>query len=92
MQKISALTMRKQFGKYLDLVADGKDPVLISRGERPMAVLIPAEEYAEYERAVGGLDVRRRAAERMDRLRERLAGRVKNVDVVSLVRRTRDSR
>ncbi len=92
MRKISALTMRKQFGKYLDHVADEKDPVLISRGSRPMAVLIPAEEYDVYERTIGGMEARRRASERMDKLRTRLTKRVRNVDVVGVIRRMRDSR
>jgi PHD/YefM family antitoxin component YafN of YafNO toxin-antitoxin module len=74
------------------MVADGKEPVLISRASRPMAVLIPADEYEEYERRVGGLETRRRAAESMDRLRTRLGSRGRNVDVVRMIRSMRDSR
>jgi len=88
MHRISALTMRKKFGKYLDLVAKKKEPVLISRANRPMAVLIPVEEYEEYERRVGGQPRREEAARRMDRIRQRL----RPVNVVELVRKIRDSR
>jgi len=88
MQRISALTMRKKFGKYLDLVADEKEPVVVERGNRPMVVLIPADDLEAYERQVAGRARREEAIKRMDAIREGM----RPVDVVELVRRGRDSR
>ena len=88
MQRISALTMRKKFGKYLDLVADEKEPVLIERANRPMAVLIPADDLDGYEKLVAGRAKREEAIRRMDAIREGM----RPVDVVELVRKVRDSR
>ena len=92
MQRISALTMRKKFGHYLDLVAEEKEPVLIERANRPMAVLVPAEDYETYERWMRDRAARDEAVRRMDKLRTELGERLGPVDVVALVRKTRDSR
>jgi len=92
MQRISALTMRRKFGQYLDLVAETKEPVLIERANRAMAVLVPAEDYETYERWRGDRTAREDAAKRMDKLRATLGERVGPVDVVALVRKTRESR
>jgi len=88
MRNISALTMRKQFGKYLDLVARKKETVVISRANRPMVALIPAERVEDYERFAARRGEREEAVRRMDALRSRL----KPVNIVELVRRSRDSR
>lgn len=88
MQSISALTLRKQFGKYLDLVAEKKETVMVSRANRPMVALIPAEQAEDYERFATRRGEREEAARRMDVLRSQL----KPVNIVDLVRRSRDSR
>jgi prevent-host-death family protein len=92
MQRVSATMMRRRFGRYLDMVADGREPVIIFRAGRPMAVLVPVDQYEEYEQRLRDLGRRRHAAASMDRLRSRLASRGRNVDVVRMVRSMRDSR
>jgi len=89
MQHVTALTMRKKFGHYLDLVANKKEPVIISRGHRPMVALIPAEQLEEYQRTVGDRAKREEAVRRMDRLRAELGREIGPVDTVELVRRVR---
>jgi len=88
MKRISALTMRRKFGHYIDLVAEQGETVIIERGHRPMVALIPADRVEDYERFVVGRERREEAARRMDELRSRL----EPVDVVALVRQIRDSR
>ncbi len=88
MKRISTMTMRRQLGKYLDLVAEKKEAVAISRANRTLAVLVPPEEHEEYERLVGNRKRRLAAARRMDERREKM----EPVDVVALVRQIRDSR
>lgn len=88
MKRISALTMRRKFGEYLDLVAEKGETVVIERGHRPMVALIPADRADEYERYVANRERRDHAVKRMDEIRERL----EPVDVVTLVRKMRDSR
>lgn len=91
MKRISALTMRKQFGKYLDLVAKKREPVLISRANEPMVVMIPADAYDEYRRIVEERAELEEVGREMDALRERIRARIGHVDVEGLVRTIRDS-
>ncbi len=91
MKRISALTMRKHFGKYLDLVAEKGEPVLISRANQPMVVMIHPEAYEEYHRIVERREDLKEVGREMDELRERLRARIGNVDTVGLIRSIRDS-
>jgi prevent-host-death family protein len=45
MKRLSALEVRKKFGSVLDLVAQKRVPVTITRGDKPLVVMIPADEY-----------------------------------------------
>ncbi len=47
MKTINALTFRKKFGSTLDDVHDKKTHIIISRANRPLAVIIPLEDYKE---------------------------------------------
>ena len=87
MKRISALTMRRKFGQYLDLVAETKETVVIERANQPVVALIPAERVDDYERLVADRDRQEAAVRRMDEIR----GRLEPVDVVALVRRMRDA-
>jgi prevent-host-death family protein len=89
MKTVTALMLRKRLGQVLDEVAAGGEPVLITRGNRPLVVLVAAERY----RAAG--------AERRDRLEAAAArvaewraryGRGRGLDPVALVRKDRDAR
>jgi len=87
MQKISALTMRRKFGHYIDLVSETKEPVVIERANRPLVALIPAEDVDRYVTQVRQREQREEAVRRMDAMREKL----EPIDVVALVRRMRDA-
>ncbi len=88
MKHISTMTMRRQLGKYLDLVAEKKEAISITRANKTLAVLVPPEEHEEYRELVGDRERRRNAARRMDELREK----TDPIDVVALVRQIRESR
>jgi len=92
MQRVSALTLRKRLGEYIDVVAKNKEPVVVSRANEPLVAMIPAENLEEYQRAVERRAEREEAGRQMDELRERLRKRLGNVDVVSIIRQMRDSR
>ena len=91
MKSMSALEARKRFGGLLDEVAKEKSHILISRINRPMAVLIPYEDYQQnFDR-----EARRKrlhaAKERMDNLREHHAKKLGGVIAEDAVRQIRDS-
>ncbi len=60
MKTVSALDLRKKLGGVLDSVAKRKEHVIISRANRPLAVLMPVDEY----------DAKVRKTDRGRRLRE----------------------
>ena len=90
MKTISALTVRKKFGAILDDVAKGKEPVLITRANRPLVVMEP---YTAYEARTNQETRRKRLMEvsrRMDEWAKRNAKYMKKgPDAVTLIRKIR---
>lgn len=92
MKMVSALVVRKRFGSILDEVAKGKQPIAITRANRPLVVMEPYEEYEartdEVVRRGRLLEVTRR----MDEWTKRNAKYLKGFDTVKVIRQMRDSR
>ena len=90
MRTVNALAFRKQLGQILDDVADGGEPIMVTRGNRPLVVLVPAASYeagaaARHRRLEG-------AARRVAEWRAEYAARLPDPDPVALVRTDRDGR
>jgi prevent-host-death family protein len=51
-KRMSAKEARENFADLLGLVYYGKEPVIVERKGRPMAVLISPEQYERYEQQV----------------------------------------
>jgi prevent-host-death family protein len=47
MKTLSALDLRKKLGSVLNAVAEKKEPVTITRANKPLAVIVSADEYEE---------------------------------------------
>ena len=92
MKEINALTFRKRFGSTLDEVSKKRVPILISRANKPLAVLVPFEDYKKKEEK----DVRqkrlRRAASRIDEWREKHRAALKGLSAVEVIRQARAER
>jgi prevent-host-death family protein len=89
MDKISALTLRKKLGSVLDDVVDKKKAVTITRNNKPLVAIVPYEEYEKGEaRAVrlGG------ASAKMDKLRQKLAPKLRGLDTAAVIRELRERR
>ena len=90
MKTMSALEVRKQFGSVLDLVSKKRVAVTISRANKPLAVLVPAQDY---QAQISGRETRLRlAVEKIAEWKKRHAQKLKGVDVVKLLRESRESR
>ena len=92
MRTLSALAFRRKFGSVLDEVVGKRQPITITRANRALVVLVPADEYAA---GAGGPSREHRlrlVAERLDAWRDRHAARVRRLDAVALVRETRAGR
>lgn len=90
MKSLTALTLRKKLGAILDEVAKAGVPILVTRGNRPLAVLISPEEY---EALTAGRSERlTHAANRVAEWRREYLPGNPGLDPVDLIRRDRDSR
>ena len=92
MKTIAALDLRKNLGSVLSAVASKREPVMISRANKPLAVLISIEEYEE---KVGKSDrghKLREVAMRMGAWRQTHRGETVGTDTVQAVRDLRDQR
>jgi prevent-host-death family protein len=47
MKILSALDLRKKLGSVLNAVAEKREPVTITRANKPLAVIVSADEYEE---------------------------------------------
>ena len=92
MKIITALDLRKKLGSVLNAVAEKHEPVTITRANKPLAVIMSAEEYQD--KVVKG-DRGRKLKElsaRMDTWKTEHRKETARIDVVKAVRETRDRR
>lgn len=90
MRTMTALEVRKKFGAVLDLVAKKRIPVAISRANKPLAVLVPAEDYGA---GSSGRESRLRlTVERIRDWQKHHGRKLKKIDAVKLVRESREPR
>lgn len=90
MKTMSALEVRKKFGSVLDMVSKKRIPVTISRANKPLAVLVPAQDYKATN---AGRETRLRlAAEKIVEWKKLHAQKLKGVDAVKLLRESREQR
>ncbi len=78
-KRVAALKARQQLGTILDEVRYRGTEVIVERGGRPVAVVVPVEAYERYRR------LREQAFDRIDAIRERLAGQLGSGDLEALV-------
>ncbi|MDH3444260.1 MAG: type II toxin-antitoxin system Phd/YefM family antitoxin [Deltaproteobacteria bacterium] len=90
MKTMSALEVRKKFGSVLDMVSKKRIPVTISRANRPLAVLVPAQDYQA--RNSGRESRLRLAAEQIVEWKKLHARKLKGIVAVKLLRKSREER
>jgi prevent-host-death family protein len=91
MKTMTTLDLRKKLGSILDEVSKKKEQVIISRANKPIAVLI---SLSEYEDKILKKDRERKLKEilcKMDEWRKKHEESTR-VDVVKIIREMRDSR
>ena len=92
MKTLTALDLRKKLGSVLNAVAEKHEPVTITRANKPLAVIMSADEYQE--KVVKG-DRGRKLKElssRMDAFKTEHRKETGHIDVVKALRETRDRR
>jgi prevent-host-death family protein len=92
MKTLTALDLRKKLGSILDSVAEKHEPVTITRANKPLAVIISADEYQE--KILKG-DRGRKLKElstQMEAWKKEHRNATAGVDVVKAVRNVRERR
>jgi len=90
MKTMTALEVRKSFGRVLDTVAKEHIPVVISRANKPLAVMIPIDEYQA--RNSSRENRIRLTIEKISEWKERRKQALKKVDAVKALRSIRENR
>lgn len=91
MKTLTALDLRKKLGSVLDEVAKKGEEVVISRANKPLAVLISVEEYEEKVLKKNREKRLNEIAAMMDKWKSRHIKETK-IDVVRAVREIREGR
>ncbi len=92
MQTLTTMDLRKNMGHILDMVAEKNVSVIISRANKPLAVILSIAEYEEKVQKKNRTQRLESLSESMDAWRERNRTATKQVDVVQAVRESRDAR
>ncbi len=92
MKTINALTFRKKFGSTLDDVHNKKRHIIISRANRPLAVIIPFEDYKELKEEKERERRLRLAASRIDQWRKKHIKQLKGINSAEIIRQVREER
>ena len=92
MQTLTTMDLRKNMGEILDKVAENNEPVMISRANKPLAVILSIAEYEEKVQKKNRTQRLETISGAMDAWRERNRKATAKVDAVQAVREGRDAR
>lgn len=90
MKTVTALDLRKKLGSVLNSVAEKHEPVTITRANKPLAVIISAEEYQDKVLKSDRGQKLRELSSRMDAWKKEHRKELAHLDVVKAVRATRE--
>jgi prevent-host-death family protein len=92
MKTVTALDLRKKLGSVLNSVAEKHEPVTITRANKPLAVIISADEYQEKVlKSDRGRKLKELSA-RMDAWKIEHRKETAQLDIVKAIRETRERR
>ena len=92
MKTVTALELRKKLGSVLNSVAEKHEPVTITRANKPLAVIISADDYQEKVlKGDRGRKLKELSA-KLDVWKKDHRKETAQVDVVKAVREARDRR
>lgn len=92
MKTITALDLRKRLGSVLNEVSKKGERVIISRANKPLAVMISIEEYEEKVLKKNREKRLQELAAKMDEWRRKHKKKAISLNVVRAIRETREGR
>ena len=91
MKTVTALDLRKKLGSVLNAVAEKNEPVTVTRANKPLAVIISADEYeAKVVKGERGRKLKELSG-RMDAWKKEHRKATSRIDTARAVRDTRDT-
>jgi prevent-host-death family protein len=92
MKTLTALDLRKKLGSVLNDVSKKGEQVIISRANKPLAVMISIEEYEEKVLKKNRERKLREVSAEMDKWKKRHLKETINIDIAKVIRETREDR
>ena len=92
MKTLTALDLRKKLGSVLNDVSKKGEQVIISRANKPLAVLISIEEYEEKVLKKNRERRLREVSAEMDKWKKRHLKETINIDIAKAVREIREDK
>ena len=92
MKTLTALDLRKTLGSVLDDVSKKGEQVIISRANKPLAVMISVEEYEEKVLKKNRERRLREVSAEMDKWKKRHLKETIDIDIAKVVREIRENR
>jgi len=87
MKTVNALTIRNKFGEVLSYLEETHEPVLVSKGKRVRAALVPIDEF---ERRFVDKRSEEKRQEFLERVRSAAESRVGDQDSLEVLRSLRE--
>jgi len=92
MKTVTALDLRKKLGSVLNDVSKKGEQVIISRANKPLAVLISIDEYEEKVLRKNRERKLKEISAEMDRWKKKHLKEVADIDTVKVIREVREGR
>ena len=92
MKTVTALDLRKRLGSLLNNVSKKGEQVIISRANKPLAVMISVEEYEEKVLKKDREIKLKEISAKMDRWKKRHLKETVNINIVKSIREIREGR
>ena len=92
MKTLTALDLRKKLGSVLDGVVQEHEPVTITRANKPLVVIVSAEDYEEKVTQSGRAKKLTELSSRMDAWKRAHRKETARIDVAKAVREARQQR
>jgi prevent-host-death family protein len=92
MRTLSALSVRRKFGGVIDEVCRDKEPVVITRANKPLVVMLPYEEYGKLSEGKERQKKLRRVFSEIREWSNEHEEAVKGLNAVEMIRGVREGR
>ena len=92
MKTLNALSLRRKFGSVLDEVCRDKEPVVITRANKPLVVIVSYEEYERLTRKNEEGKKLKRVFHEIERWSDEHEDAVRGLNAVEMIREVRQGK